>query len=121
MENRLRRNWLTGKFEEVPFSTEAGRIVYRTGPAPEKRARQAAIRDDKPHVSRALGVPPQQVDRFNSKLREFGITDAAYSKQSGFLESRNEEHRAAAMAVRGYYDKEAQGGHAMRYANRMGF
>jgi hypothetical protein len=121
MAKKLQRHWLTGKFQEVETSTDNGRVVYRTGPVQPTRARQKAIRDDKPHVSRALGVPPQQSARFNKRLREFGITDAAYSKKTGFLESRNEEHRAAAMAVRGYYDREAQSGPAMRYANAIGF
>lgn len=121
MANKVRRNWLTGKFEEVNYESESGRIVYRTGPAPERRARQAAIRDDKPHISKALGIPPQQAERFNKRLKEFGITNAAYSTKSGFLESRSEEHRAAAFAVRGYYDKEAQSGPAMKYAAAMGY
>lgn len=113
---------------------EASAIYNKTKPKQSRRRKvgltrvrartrlvQRATRDDRKRVSKALGVVPAEVGKFNKQLDEYGVTDARYNKKTGYLESTNDDHHAAAWAVRGYYDQEATNGTAMRLADRMGF
>lgn len=80
-----------------------------------------ATSDARKRVSKALGVMPAEVGVFNKKLDEYGITESRYNSKTGFLESTNDDHHAAAWAIRGHYDQEATSGTAMKLADRMGF
>lgn len=127
MAKRFKRDIFTGELVEETFDpSSTGRTVIFRGELPfgpntvTKRSRQAAIRDDKVHVSRSLGVPTKQVDRFNRELENFGVTDARYSHKSGFLESRSDNSRNAAWAIRGHYNPEG-GNNADKWANAIGF
>lgn len=118
----------------VASFSEASEIYSKTKPKPPRRRPvrkstsrsaplvwQNATRPDRKRVSKSLGVTPSEVANFNKELDNHGLTDARYNSKTGFLESTNDDHHAAAWAIRGYYDQEATGGTAMRLADRMGF
>lgn len=127
MAKRIRRNIFTGLLEEVDDYAGAGRQIIFRGAMPYgeqtvlgKSGCTRAVHPGKKHISKSLGVPTAQVDRFNKELEDFGVTDARYSDKSGFLESTEDNARHAAWAIRGYFNPEG-GNVADRYANAIGF
>lgn len=127
MATRIKRDIFTGEVVEETYdpSPRGRTLIYKEYVSPalvQGRAGQTrATRPGKLRVSRALGVPCAQVDRFNAELDSFGITESRYNDKTGFLESSDDNHHAAAFGVRGCYDEEAQSGVAMQLANAMGF
>ena len=126
MATRFKRDWFTGELVEETFEsspTETGRsVIFREtlkyGSCP--LSRQDSVRLDKPHISRSLGIHPLEVDKFNAKLREFGVEDASYNKKTGFLHSTSRQGKAEAWAIRGHYDKEG-GSIEQKIANAIGY
>lgn len=126
MAVRVKRDVFTGELVEETYepSPRGRTLLYREPPrytTVQGRAPQRATREDRKRVSKALGVTPAEVDTLNKELDQYGVTDARYNSKTGFLESTNDDHHAAAWAIRGYYDQEATSGVAMRLADRMGF
>lgn len=127
MATRIKRDVFTGELVEETYdpSPRGRTLIYREPVSPhlvQGRAGQTrATRPGKLRVSRALGVPCAQVGRFNAELESFGITESRYNDKTGFLESSNDDHHAAAFGVRGCYDEEAQTGVAMQLADKMGY
>lgn len=125
MALRFRTNLWTGELEQVDDGADNGRsLIYKEAVSPhlvQGRAGQTrSISETRPHVSKALGIHPAQAAKFNAELREYGVTDASYDDKTGFLKSTNDEHHAAALAVRGYYDGNA-GNVGQKWANAIGF
>lgn len=128
MATRLRRDLFSDELVEETFEpSPTGRTVIARETLPygdatvlKRRRCRPAISDVSPHRSTALGVHPKQAARFNATLDEYGIKNARYSDKTGFLHSTEKEDRAAAFAVRGYYDPEG-GNVEQRYASALGF
>lgn len=100
-----------------PKQTKRRRKVNRPSAAPW--VLNSATSDTKVHISKSVGVPTRQVDRFNKELEKHGVTDARYSSRTGFLESTSEHHKNAALAIRDYSNFDG-GQNAQMWANRLG-
>lgn len=127
MAKRVKRDIFSGKLVEEEYEpSPTGRTIIARETLPfgqkvaPKRARQSAIREDKPHVSMAVACHPKQADSFNKVLADHGIKNAHYSRRNGKLYSYDRESRAAAWAVRGFYDREG-GSVEQKYANAIGY
>lgn len=125
MSRRFKRDLFTDETLEVDDGSENGRsLLYKEPVSPhlvQGRAGQTrAITDAKPHISKSLGVPCAQVDRFNAELENHGVTDARYSKKDGFLHSTSDDGRLGAWAIRGHFNPDG-GQLADRYGNALGF
>lgn len=124
MATRFKRCIFSGELvsEEYEPSPYGRSIIARETPkyGAAARCRQPAVRDDRKHVSKSLGIHPKQAKKFNQELKSFGVTTAHYSEKTGFLESTSREGKAAAWAIRGCYDREA-GSVEQKYASAIGF
>lgn len=112
MKTRLRRHFLTGELEEVPFESDNGKIVYVYGDedkAVEQRRVGPAITEFRPWVSRALGAVPEDLARRNSELKQAGLFGKAYydPRRRGSLVCTDRKTRNAVLKLRGFGDRDA--------------
>lgn len=126
MATRIKRDIFTGEVVEETYdpSPRGRTLIYKEAVSPalvQGRAGQTrAYTDVTPHISKSLGVPTAQVDRFNAELDNFGVSGARYSKKSGFLESTDDNSRHAAWAIRGHFNPDG-GNNADKWANALGY
>lgn len=116
MEKRLRRNFLTGEWEEVDFESDSGVSRYRIGPKAEKRV---GSHWHKGHYSWSCGVHPADAKRLTKAARQAGIHDVEYCEKTGRMISYSRNGRAAEMARRGWWDGDG-GDLETRYASILG-
>lgn len=70
---RLRRHFLTGELEEVPFENpNGGRTVYHYETVSENSRMKglSAIRSNKPHFSESGAIHVDQVESFNKQCEQ---------------------------------------------------
>ncbi len=115
----------------VASFSEASELYSKVKPKQKRRRRpvmrpsaapwvlNSATNDIKVHISKSVGVPTRQVERFNKELESHGVTDARYSNKTGFLESTSEHHKNAALAIRDYANFDG-GQNAQMWANKLG-
>jgi hypothetical protein len=109
MDKRLRRNFLTGEWEEVDFVTESGRatFVHRDGEVIQGTGhREDTITDAwaEPAVSRSMGVPKHQEAALNAAMKEKGIKGVHFHDGKCHMESRRARNAVLAHFGKGDAD-----------------
>lgn len=112
MTGRVRRHFLTGELEEVPFESDNGKIVYVYGDedaAKEQRRVGPAISELHPWTSRALGVVPEDFAKRTRELKQAGIYGEAYydRRNHGRLVCTSRKARNKVLALRNMGDADA--------------
>lgn len=101
---RMRRHWLTGEWEEVPYELVDGRaVISRIEPdyAPERHG----YAYNRPFESTSLAIHADQVKSFNEAAHAAGT--GAYYKPDGTLVCESRGARNRELARRGQGDADA--------------
>ena len=97
---RMRRHFLTGELEEVPYENpNGGRTVFRYGTAPDLTPVKGipCIRSDKPHISTNAAIHVEQVESFNKQC----VSGTHYDPATGKLVSTSDRAREREARRRG--------------------
>lgn len=104
MPNKLIRNFITGEWEEVPF-TGSGVIARITAPGAVERTYHTGT--NWPYASNAAATDPENIPKEKEILKRHGVkTDYTPTGEPIF---RSPAHRKAHCEVFGLYDR--NGGH----------
>jgi hypothetical protein len=103
----MRRNWLTGEWEEFESPADGREIIAREELPPGRDVQRCGNAWSKPWVSEALSVHPKQVAEFNEAAKRNNT--GAFYRQDGKLVCESRGARARECRARGVFDK--QGGY----------
>lgn len=101
----MRRNWLTGEWEEYEPPQDGREIIFR-GEIPEGAVTGRANSPwSTPLVSDACAIHPDQAGQFSEDAKRHGTGAWYNSKGQAVFESR--QARARELKRRGFFDKDA--------------
>lgn len=104
---RMRRHWLTGEWEEVPYELSNGRaVIARIEPEGGVTGHaNTAYGSATPFTSTSLAIHPDQVRSFNEAAH--AAKTGAYYREDGTLVCESRGARNRELARRGYGDADA--------------